>query len=178
MPEPITNLLTAMITPAVLISGAGALIMSTSMRVGRATDRVRGLTERFKELISEEGQSEPLAREEKRLIVLQLPQLSRRTRYLMRALQAFYLSVALLVLTSVLLGMDGLFDIQTGVLPLVMALAGSLALAYGATLLSYEARVSAATTKEEMRFLEDMGQHFAALYTDVGNQTQAALEEK
>ena len=33
------NVLTAMITPAVLISGAGTLIMSTSTRVGRATDR-------------------------------------------------------------------------------------------------------------------------------------------
>lgn len=166
MAESITSLLTAMITPAVLISGAGTLIMSTSTRVGRATDRVRSLTARFKELVSEEGQSEPMAREEKRLIIRQLPRLSRRTRFLMRALQAFYTSVALLVLTSILLGLDGLFDVNTGILPLVFALAGSGALAYGATLLSYEARFSAATTKEEMSFLEDLGQHYAALYEE------------
>lgn len=166
MPEPISSLLAAMITPAVLISGAGTLIMSTSTRVGRATDRVRALTSRFKQLVSEEGQHEPLAREEKRLIIRQLPRLSRRTRFLMRALQAFYTSVALLVLTSILLGLDGLFDVNTGSLPLLMALGGSVALAYGALLLSYEARFSAATTKEEMRFLEELGQHYAGLYAE------------
>ena len=47
MPETISSLLAAMITPAVLISGAGTLIMSTSTRVGRATDRVRALCERL-----------------------------------------------------------------------------------------------------------------------------------
>lgn len=174
MSEPISSLLAAMITPAVLISGAGTLIMSTSTRVGRATDRVRGLTSRFKELVSEEGQNEPMAREEKRLIIRQLPRLSRRTRFLMRALQAFYLAVALLVLTSILLGLDGLFGVTTGSLPLMTALAGSGALAYGATLLSYEARFSAATTKEEMRFLEDLGQHYAALYEDSTGEAQAS----
>ena len=166
MPQPITALLAAMITPAVLISGAGTLIMSTSTRVGRATDRVRGLTSRFKQLVSADGQNEPLAREEKRLIIRQLPRLSRRTRFLMRAMQAFYTSVALLVLTSILLGLDGLFDVNTGSLPLLMALGGSVALAYGALLLSYEARFSAATTKEEMRFLEELGQHYAGLYAE------------
>ena len=45
MAEPSTSVLTAMITPAVLISGAGTLIMSTSTRLGRSTDRVRTLTD-------------------------------------------------------------------------------------------------------------------------------------
>ena len=35
--------LTAMITPAVLISACGALILSTSTRLGRVVDRVRAL---------------------------------------------------------------------------------------------------------------------------------------
>ena len=34
------NVLTAMITPAVLISGAGTLIMSTSARLGRVLHQV------------------------------------------------------------------------------------------------------------------------------------------
>lgn len=67
------QVLTAMITPAVLISGAGTLLMSTSSRLGRVTDRVRHLTARFKVLVSDEGRAEALARDEKRLIVKQLP---------------------------------------------------------------------------------------------------------
>src|SRR4051812_43874585 len=39
--------LTAMITPAVLISACGALILSTSTRLGRVVDRVRLLIDRF-----------------------------------------------------------------------------------------------------------------------------------
>ena len=97
MADPVFSVLTAMITPAVLISGAGTLLLSTSNRLGRSTDRVRTLTARFKLLMGPQGQSEPLAAEEKRLILEQLPRLTRRTRYLHRAMQAFYLSVALLV---------------------------------------------------------------------------------
>jgi hypothetical protein len=47
-PDP--SVLSAMITPAVLISACGALILSTSVRLGRVVDRVRALADRFEEL--------------------------------------------------------------------------------------------------------------------------------
>src|SRR5438270_13284973 len=97
--EPLNSalaVLTAMITPAVLISACGALILSTSTRLGRSTDRVRTLTRRFKELVTPEGQLEPLAREEKQLIIAQLPKITRRVRLIQRSLTAFYASVGLL----------------------------------------------------------------------------------
>ena len=40
-PQNALAVLTAMITPAVLISACGALIFSTSTRMGRVVDRVR-----------------------------------------------------------------------------------------------------------------------------------------
>ena len=40
-PQDALAVLTAMITPAVLISACGALIFSTSTRMGRVVDRVR-----------------------------------------------------------------------------------------------------------------------------------------
>lgn len=158
------SVLTAMITPAVLISGAGTLIMSTSARLGRSTDRVRALTARFKELVSEDGQLEPLARQEKRMIISQLPRLTRRTRYLHRALRAFYLAVMLLVLTSILIGVESLTGAGMGVVPLLLAITGAMALAVGAALLSFESVHSSNTTKREMRFLEELGAHYASLY--------------
>lgn len=166
MADPSSSALTAMLTPAVLISGAGALILSTSTRLGRATDRVRSLTQRFKELVSEEGQRQPMAREEKRLIMNQLPKLTRRTRYLHRAQQSLYFALALLVFTSVSSGSEHLLGAQLGNLPAIFALIGACILAYGATLLSFESSLSSRTTRKEMIFLEQLGEHYAALYDE------------
>ncbi len=140
--------------------------MSTSSRLGRSTDRVRALTSRFKVLVSEEGQKEPLARQEKAMIISQLPRLTRRTRYLHRALRAFYLAVALLVLTSILLGIENLSQRTISTLPVLMALSGAITLAYGAILLSFESTQSSITTRREMQFLEELGAHYASLYQD------------
>ncbi|WP_343759017.1 DUF2721 domain-containing protein [Deinococcus depolymerans] len=160
------QVLTAMITPAVLISGAGTLLMSTSSRLGRVTDRVRQLTARFKELVTEDGRQEGLAREEKRLIVQQLPRLARRSRIIVRAMTSLYLAVALLVLTSILIGSSALLNQAAGLLPVMIAIAGSASLAYGALLLSFETRLSASTTREEMKFLVALGEHYAGLYDE------------
>lgn len=158
--------LSAMITPAVLISGAGTLLMSTTSRVGRVTDRVRQLTARFKVLVTEEGQQQPLARQEKRMIVHQLPRLAWRSRLLGRAMTSMYVAVTLLVLTSILIGADSLIGQSFGPAPLVLAILGAGALATGALILSFEMRLSVRTTHEEMQFLVGLGQHYAELYED------------
>ena len=44
------SVLTAMITPAVLISACGSLLLSTSTRLGRVVDRVRALAEKLEEI--------------------------------------------------------------------------------------------------------------------------------
>ena len=44
------SLLTAMITPAVLISACGTLIFSTSARLARIVDRVRELSQQIEQL--------------------------------------------------------------------------------------------------------------------------------
>ena len=44
------EVLTAMITPAVLISACGTLILSTSQRLGRVVTRVRELSSQLEEL--------------------------------------------------------------------------------------------------------------------------------
>jgi len=44
--------LTAMITPAVLISACGSMILSTSHRLGRVVDRVRALSDKLDELFA------------------------------------------------------------------------------------------------------------------------------
>ncbi len=155
-----------MITPAVLISACGTLILSTSNRLSRSTDRVRGLTLRFKELVSEAGQREPLAREEKRLIVSQLPRITRRVRLIQRSLTVFYAAVGIFVLASAITGGAALLDLNVAALPVLLAIVGALFLSYGSLLLTYEARLSSQVTRAEMAFLEGLGHHYAGLYLD------------
>ncbi len=49
--------LTAMITPALLISATGSLVLSTSTRLGRVVDRVRDLEQRLAELLTTEDKN-------------------------------------------------------------------------------------------------------------------------
>ena len=59
--DPLSNaitVLTAMITPAVLISACGSMILSTSVRLGRVVDRVRSLSDRLEEIVHDDQQTE------------------------------------------------------------------------------------------------------------------------
>lgn len=62
-------ILSAMITPAVLISGAASILLSTTNRVGRVTDRLKLYTDRFRTLLGEDAIDEGLAAAEKEMIV-------------------------------------------------------------------------------------------------------------
>src|SRR3954464_3190916 len=73
--------LTAMITPAVLISACGALILSTSTRLGRVIDRVRMLIDSFEEMMkTQEEEGVELFEERRAVIFDQLDKLTTRTR--------------------------------------------------------------------------------------------------
>src|ERR687890_2406873 len=97
------NVLTTMITPAVLISACGALILSTSVRLRRVVDRVRSLSDRF-EGLAEEGDKLPLFEERRAVIFDQLDKLTSRARILQRAMTVFYVALGLFVATSVSIG--------------------------------------------------------------------------
>ena len=90
--------LTAMITPAVLISACGALIFSTSTRMGRVVDRVRTLSERFENLAKHPEQDDMF--EERRALILgQLDRQTSRARLLQRAMLFFYIALSTFVAT-------------------------------------------------------------------------------
>src|SRR5437588_11849342 len=97
------TVLTAMITPAVLISACGTMILSTSTRLGRIVDRVRTLSDKLEELAKTEGEVELL--EERRAIIFsQLDKLTSRARILQRSLTVFYMALGIFVSTSVAIG--------------------------------------------------------------------------
>jgi hypothetical protein len=151
--------LTAMITPAVLISASGTMILSTSTRLGRVVDRVRQLSDRLRRL-AEEDLSAELLEEERAMLYDQLDKLTSRSRLLQRALTTFYLAVGVFVASSVAIGAvaffyaRGLATSGRGAwIPVVMGLVGASFLFYGSILLIFEARLALSTTHSEMDFI-------------------------
>lgn len=157
------TVLTAMITPAVLISACGALILSTSTRQGRVVDRVRALSDRFEELA--EGNHHLALIEERRAVIFyQLDKLTSRARILQRSMTVFYIALGLFVATSVAIGAIALLPERfTGarLVPVVLGLVGASFLFYGSIILIIEARLAVASLRAEMDFLWRLGNHYA-----------------
>src|SRR5260370_40490605 len=75
------GVVTAMITPAVLISASGTMILSSSTRLGRVVDRTRSLSDRLQEVSSGDANTEFF--EERRAMILdQHDKLTSRSNYL------------------------------------------------------------------------------------------------
>jgi hypothetical protein len=120
------TVLTAMITPAVLISACGSMILSTSSRLGRVVDRVRALSEKLEE-ISYQAQPNDLTRERQAAIFQQLDKLTSRARLLQRCMVTFYLSLGAFVATSVAIGIVAVIGSPGYTLaPVICGLIGAL----------------------------------------------------
>lgn len=145
--------LTAMITPAVLISACGSMILSTSSRLGRVVDRVRSLSDRL-ETMSERNERGEAATERQKSIFLQLDKLTSRARLLQRCMVTFYLSLGMFVATSVAIGIVPFTgNPRYNLVPVALGLAGACFLFYGSVLLMFEARLALSTIHSEMDFI-------------------------
>jgi Protein of unknown function (DUF2721) len=152
--------LTAMITPAVLISACGSLILSTSTRLGRVVDRVRELSDRF-EHMAHDDQEIGMAKEKRAMIFDQLDRLTSRARILQRSLTSFYLALGIFVATSFAIGLVAIIHSRSGWIPVALGLLGAGLLFYGSVLQIREARLALSATYREMDFIWEMGKRYA-----------------
>jgi Protein of unknown function (DUF2721) len=145
--------LTAMITPAVLISACGSMILSTSTRLGRVVDRVRTLSDRLETINEEKGPADDLT-DRQEVIFKQLDKLTSRARILQRCMVTFYLSLGMFVATSVAIGIVGFANNQRyNIIPVALGILGACFLFYGSVLLILEARLALSTIHHEMDFI-------------------------
>ena len=153
-----------MITPAVLISACGALILSTSVRLGRVVDRVRSLADRFEELARKEATEIELFEDRMELTFTQLDWLTSRARHLQRAMTTFYLALGLFVGSTVTMGFVGITG-RAGKayqwIPVVCGMVGAGLLLVGTILLAFEATLALRSVHSEMDFLWKLGRHLA-----------------
>ncbi len=152
--------LTAMITPAVLISACGTMILSTSTRLGRVVDRVRMLSDRLEQLAHEPSEME-LYEERRSVIYQQLDKLTSRARILQRCMVTFYIALGIFVSTSVAIGLVAVSGARYHWIPIVTGLIGACFLFYGSILLIFEARLALSTIHIEMDFIWRLSKQFA-----------------
>lgn len=150
-----------MITPAVLISACAGLILSTSVRLGRVVDRVRGLSEKFEEMTQKQESEIVLYEDRLTLTFTQLDWLTTRARHLQRAMTVFYLSLGFFVATSVAIGVTAATAGGFPMLPIVFGMIGVGLLFAGTILLGFEATLALRSIHAEMDFLWKLGKHHA-----------------
>jgi hypothetical protein len=163
---PALTVLSAMITPVVVISACASLIISTSSRGDRMIDRLYHWSAEFEALAEESPETEE-TRQRRAMIFQQLDQLTSRTRLLQRSLAASYLALGLFVATSVAIGLAagaGLLEYEwryVALLPIVLGLLGAGCLFYGCLLLVGEAGMALRSTEGEMDFMWQQGKRYA-----------------
>lgn len=159
-PQNALAVLTAMITPAVLISACGALIFSTSSRLGRVIDRVRILSDRFQELAAHPEKDE-MSDERRLLIFTQLDRQTSRARLIQRAMVAFYSALGVFVATSVAIALISALARNFTWIAVVLGLIGALFMLYGSMLLIVESRMALGAIMTEMDFLWKVSRKYA-----------------
>jgi hypothetical protein len=157
------SVLSAMITPAVLISACGSLILATSDRLSKAVIRTREISSALMPRASDQ-RSDP-REEERRMLFTQLDFVTTRSRLLQRALSRLYAALAFFVGTSVTIGLVAIttrpdFKVIITMVPIGLGLCGAGLLLYAAFLLIKESRFALAAVNEEMDFTWKRGKEF------------------
>lgn len=158
MPVPVTFLrdvpgaltaLSAMVTPAILVSACGALVLTTSQRLSRSLERVRAVAAALKTL----REAPAPTPDEQGYLAQQLVFSARRARLLQAAMTALYLALGIFVASIVVIGAIEVLALTAAWLLTGLALAGSGMFFYASVLLIRESRVALKDVGSETDYL-------------------------
>ncbi len=144
MTAPANEILGAMITPAVLISASGTLVLSTSNRLSRVVDRVRVLAKEAEDMTGAK------LHDHARLLSDQLPRLGQRALLLRTTMTVLYCAIGLLVGCSLAIGLEAVLHGEPPWIPVGLGILGAGALLHASLLLIHEARLAVGSTLEEL----------------------------
>ena len=154
------TVLSAMITPAVLILACGSLILTTSNRLTRVIDRVRELATEIEGLAQITG-DETFVNEKRAMLFDLLDMAIQRARLLQRAITRLYLALSTFVATSVTIGIVAVTGTRSAVAALILGFIGAGLMLWSSFLLIVESRIGLASSYTETDFLWRRGQHHA-----------------
>lgn len=150
------GVLSAMITPAVLILASGSLILTTSSRLIRAVDRVREILP-LMEAVAPNDSSR------RSMLLNQLAKTTMRARMLQHTLSLLYTTIGLFVATSVSIGAIALLSLRFAWIPLVLGFIGAGLLFIASMLLIYESRIAIRALYAEMDYITHLASNQTAL---------------
>lgn len=149
------TILSAMVTPAILIMASGSLILTTSQRLGRSMERVRKLNEQYGTLASKETLSTADLAEKSFLLEL-LMRATRRCRLLQRAMTSLYLTLSVFVATSIAIAIFDVLNLPYAWAITLLSLLGAGLLFYASLLLIVESRIALQAVDREMDWVMRM----------------------
>lgn len=154
------SVLSAMITPAVLILACGSLLITTSNRLTRVIDRVRELSTEIEELGRSADDNEH-TNERRRMLFGLLNFAMQRARLLQKAITSLYLALGTFLLTSFVIGILALTKTDHAILALVFSFIGALLMLFASMLMIRESQIGLRSLRTETDFLWRRGQHHA-----------------
>lgn len=178
------EVLAAMITPALLISATGTLVLSTSNRLSRVVDRVRVLARDAEQLVVKTRSLDPDASDpgfllaKRTLITSQLTALAQRALLLRSALAALYTAIGFLVATSIAVGTVTSFGLRFSWPVIGLAMVGACALLWGSVLLVREGRQAIGSTLEEMQWVRQVVADVPAADSAARQRQKASAEKR
>ncbi len=148
------SILTAMITPAILIVACGSLSLTTSQRLSRSIERTRKISVAFNEM--GEGKRTIPEREQK-MLRKQLEKSARRAILLQRAMTMLYTALGFFISTSFVIGIFEIMGWMNSWLLILLPMVGAIALLWASILLIMETRLALKAVDDEMNFRLNSG---------------------
>ncbi|HEY8400533.1 MAG TPA: DUF2721 domain-containing protein [Cytophagaceae bacterium] len=146
-------ILSAIITPTVLILATGQLILTTSQRLSRTIERTRKISESFEEMAMKKELLE-LEVFKKEILFHLMIKYVRRSKLLQKTMSILYSALVIFVATSIVIGIMDFLNISFGgYIPIILTLSGACFVFYGALLLFRESRINLQAINDEMDFL-------------------------
>lgn len=144
------SIISAMITPAVLLLASGSLVASTLTRIARVFDRARDIIERTRAArVAKDAYAEEL-------LQLMLRSYLRRTSLLERALSAYYLAIGLFVGSSLAIAFDNVIGSFAPWLATALVVLGAIFLLLGSLAIFLETNLAAGVLRQEIAIGTDL----------------------
>ena len=146
------NILSAMFTPAILVSSCGSLILTTSQRLSRSLDRQREVAQRLRQNQQQATTSTPDPAEHGHL-TQQLLFAIRRARILQKAMTSLHLTLSIFIGSILSIGIFELIDSAAAWIIALLSVFGAIMLLYSSVLLIKESSLARSDVAEETAYL-------------------------
>ena len=151
----VTRIIGGVLTPAIMISCCGLLLLSLQNKYGRIIDRIRQFNTEKRTLLTKEILTD-VDKTRLESVKKQLEILVKRGRYQKNATLCLYIGVIFFVLTSISIALSFKISV-TIMLAILMFALGMLQVLVGTIFAAMEIRISYKTTLMEIEIEEELG---------------------